>query len=83
VIPVLLIFGLLCGRWSLIAVAAVAWPLLLLVDGTCPLGCAPAAAAFAAANTAVGVVVHKLAVWPLKLAIAAWRNRRQRAESRD
>jgi hypothetical protein len=83
VIPVLLLLGLLCGRWSLIAVAAVAWPLVLLVDGACPLECAPGAAAFAAANTAVGVLVHKGVVWPLKLVIEAWRNERRRGVSRD
>jgi hypothetical protein len=83
VIPVLLIVGLLCGRWSVVAVATIAWPLVLLIDGACPLGCSPTAAALAAVNAAVGVVAHKAVVWPLALAIAAWRNRRRPTESRD
>jgi hypothetical protein len=83
VIPVLLIVGLLCGRWSVVAVATIAWPLVLLVDGACSFGCAPAAAALAAANAAVGVVTHKAVVWPLRLAIAAWRDRRRPAEPHD
>jgi hypothetical protein len=68
-IPILLLIGLLAGRWYVVGIAAVAWPHTLGLDGTLTgyeqyLG----AAALAMANTAVGVAVHKAVVWPLRLA---------------
>ncbi|MDG4837070.1 hypothetical protein O7631_11150 [Micromonospora sp. WMMD967] len=61
-IPTLILFGLLFGRWwrpSLIA-AALGWPILLVADGS--MGVGPAllgASALAVVNTAVGVLVHQ------------------------
>ena len=68
-IPVLLLVGLLAGRWYVAALAAVAWPLVLGLDGILagPAHYA-AAAAFALANTAVGVAVHKVIAWSLRQA---------------
>ena len=75
-IPVLLLIGLLAGRWYVVALAALGWPLLLGLDGilTGPdeyVG----AAALAVANTAVGVAAHKLIAWPLR---QAWGRARPR-----
>ncbi|MCZ7376492.1 hypothetical protein [Micromonospora sp. WMMC250] len=61
-IPTLILFGLLFGRWwrpSLIA-AALGWPILLVAGGSTGVG--PAllgASALAVANTAVGVLAHQ------------------------
>ena len=59
-IPVLLLAGLLAGRWYVVALASVVWPAVLVLDG---IASSPAsllgAAALAAANTAAGVAVHK------------------------
>ncbi len=64
-IPTLLLAGLVVGRWWFVLVAAVVWPVLLVVDGvdTGPAwDFALGAGALAAANTAVGVAVHRAAV---------------------
>jgi hypothetical protein len=60
-IPTLLLVGLLAGRWYVVALAAVAWPLLLTLLGVADLAVGDwlVAAALAAANTAVGVAVHR------------------------
>ncbi|HXV57599.1 MAG TPA: hypothetical protein VD704_07005 [Gaiellaceae bacterium] len=60
-IPVLLLLGLLAGRWAAVPLAALAWPLLLALGGVGLDGAADVAAAagLAAANTAIGVVAHK------------------------
>jgi hypothetical protein len=64
-IPTLILLGLVFGHWwraALIA-AAIGWPLLLIVAGVdIELVTLPAAAAFAVANAAVGVLVHQ-ALW--------------------
>jgi hypothetical protein len=75
-IPTLILVGLIVGRWWLVAIAAIAWPIALagtkvgsgftFVFGS---------AAVAAANTAAGVAVHKSA---LKIV-----RRRKQAELRD
>ena len=61
-IPTLIVAGLIFGRWwrTTLIVAAVAWPIALLIDGidlgfTGVLG----AAVLGAANAAVGVLVHQ------------------------
>ncbi|TCB90735.1 hypothetical protein E0H26_26445 [Micromonospora zingiberis] len=61
-IPALIVFGLLFGRWwrSALIVAALGWPVLLVVSGV--LGVEPGllgAAALAVANTAAGVLIHQ------------------------
>ncbi|MFC3501452.1 hypothetical protein ACFOOK_10865 [Micromonospora krabiensis] len=68
-IPTLLLFGLLTGRWWRLSLvlAALLWPALLLADGSMTVG--PAllgAAALAVANTAVGVLVHRGVRWALR-----------------
>jgi hypothetical protein len=63
VIPTLILFGLVFGRWwrsSLIA-AAVGWPVLLFATDV--IGAGPGllgASGLAIANTAVGVLVHQV-----------------------
>ncbi len=63
-IPVLLLLGLVIGRWWFVAVAAVGWPVWLVVERT---GngwqFVMAAATFAAANAVVGVVAHRGMRW--------------------
>ena len=61
----LLLAGLVVGRWWLVGIVAVFWPVLLVVgdvgsasDFALVLG----GATVGAANTAVGVAVHRLAV---------------------
>lgn len=61
-IPILILFGLIFGRWwrSSIAVAAVGWPAVLVASDV--MSVEPGlfgASALAVANTAVGVVVHQ------------------------
>lgn len=76
-IPTLLLIGLLAGRWYAVALAGLAWPLLLGLDGI--LGSPEqyaGAAAFAVANTAVGVAAHKVVAWSLR---QAWGKARPRA----
>ena len=68
-IPILLLIGLLAGRWYVVAVAAVAWPLILGLDGILTGSEQYAgAAALAMANTAIGVAVHKAVGWSLRQA---------------
>jgi hypothetical protein len=62
VIPILILFGLVFGRWwrSSLAVAAVGWPVALVASDV--MSVEPGllgASALAVANTAVGVLVHQ------------------------
>lgn len=57
-IPLALVLGLAVGRWWIVPVASIGWGLLLLVDGSCDLGCSPGALALAAINATVGVLAH-------------------------
>lgn len=65
-IPTLIIFGLVFGRWwrvTLVA-AAIGWPLLLVASGTGATGLELfGAAGLALANTLVGVAVHRFVRW--------------------
>ena len=66
VIPLLLLIGLLAGRWYVVLAAAMGWPLLLAIDGTLvDAGDYFGAALLASANTATGVAAHKMIVWAL------------------
>lgn len=62
-IPTMILFGLILGRWwkSCLTAGTVGWPMLLWVDGIIR---SPSelfgAAGLAAVNTLVGVVVHQL-----------------------
>lgn len=61
-IPTLILFGLIFGRWprSTILIGTLAWPLLLLADHTISAGgLLPGAAGYALINTGVGVLVHQ------------------------
>ena len=79
-IPVLVLVGLLAGRWYVVAVAAIAWPIALGLAGGIISGPEDytGAAALAVVNTAFGVAVHRLVVWFLR---AAWSKTRPRLSS--
>ena len=69
-IPVLLIAGLVVGRWWLVPVGAVLWPALLLADGVDTGSAwqfAAAAGVLAAANVAVPVALRRVAAYLLRL----------------
>ena len=59
-IPTLLVPALLVGRWWFVALAAAAWPAVLVLAGDCDHACLPAGALFRAVNAAIGVAMHKL-----------------------
>lgn len=62
-IPSLILFGLVFGRWwrTTLVVAAVGWPTWILADGSQAFSweLVLGAAGFAIANAAVGIVVHQ------------------------
>ena len=61
-IPTMIFFGLLVGRWwrTTLAVSAVAWPALLVTTGvTEEVGTLAFAAVLSVANAALGVLVHQ------------------------
>jgi hypothetical protein len=76
-IPTLLLIGLLAGRWYVVGLAAIAWPLLLTLVGATDLSADdwPVAAFLAAANTAVGVAIHRSAVSLAKRGVTRLRAR--------
>lgn len=61
-IPTMIIFGVVCGRWwrhSLVA-AVIVWPLILVLTGVMSIKPGLAgAAALGLANAAAGVAVHQ------------------------
>jgi hypothetical protein len=61
VIPVLILFGLVVGRWwrTALVVGALGWAALLLTNGVIGLADVPGAMLFGLANTAVGVGIHQ------------------------
>jgi antibiotic biosynthesis monooxygenase (ABM) superfamily enzyme len=63
-IPTMIVFGLVFGRWwkLAIAVGAVLWPTILVFTGVIGVADVLGAAAFGALNTAVGVAVHQVAL---------------------
>ncbi|MFC0503565.1 hypothetical protein [Micromonospora costi] len=68
-IPTLILFGVVAGRWwrLALAVAALLWPVLLVATGA--MGVGPellGAAVLAVANTAVGVLVHQGVRWAVR-----------------
>ena len=73
-IPTMILFGVVFGRWwkSALVVAAIGWPVLLFTtrifqDSSSPLiGSVLAAAFLALANAAVGVGIHQLALYVLR-----------------
>jgi hypothetical protein len=66
VIPTMIVFGLLFGRWwrfALVA-AAVVWPAVLMVDGVMGLSAdLLGPALLGAGNAAVGVGLHQGVLW--------------------
>jgi hypothetical protein len=62
-IPTVLIPAVVIGRWWLLPVVVVVWPLMVLSVGSCDVACSAVAGGLAAMNAAVGVVVHKGVSW--------------------
>ena len=59
-IPTLVFYGLVAGRWWIVAAAAVGWPILLVYSDAMTLEPGLAGGALlAAVNAAVGVMLHK------------------------
>ncbi|MDQ4096516.1 MAG: hypothetical protein M3144_01415 [Actinomycetota bacterium] len=60
-IPTMIVFGLVFGRWwkTALVVGTLAWPALLLAASTIAAGDIPLALGLGLANTAVGVAVHQ------------------------
>lgn len=61
-IPTMILFGLVTGRWwrSALVGAAIVWPAVLLVDGVMGVSAGLLVAALAGAvNAAVGVAIHQ------------------------
>ncbi|MEW2590442.1 hypothetical protein AB0893_08510 [Micromonospora aurantiaca] len=61
-IPALILFGLLLGRWwrSSLVAAALGWPVLLVASGVMDVGAGLlGAAGLAVANTGAGVLLHQ------------------------
>lgn len=74
VIPTVIVLGFILGRWPWVAlaVAAVGWPVLLLVTGTLELsadfgGQAILAALLASVNAGVGILAHQALLWSVRL----------------
>lgn len=73
-IPTVIVLGFILGRWpkSALAVAAVGWPVLLLVTGPLEpsadfLGQAILAAFLASANAGAGILAHQALLWSVRL----------------
>ncbi|MEX0816389.1 MAG: hypothetical protein WD027_03005 [Gaiellales bacterium] len=78
-IPVLLLVGLLAGRWYVVGLAAVTWPLVLVLAGvTGEPASLLAGAALAAVNTLVGVAAHRVLVCLARRSLSAARSCRNR-----
>ena len=61
-IPTLILYGLIFGRWSrsAILIGTLGWPLVLLADNTISVGVLLlGAAGYAFINTGIGVLVHQ------------------------
>ena len=56
-----ILMGLIVGRWRLLPIAAIAWSALLLADATIDFADVPLAAGLAFVNCGLGVLTHKLA----------------------
>ncbi|MHB8187795.1 MAG: hypothetical protein ACYDDU_17345 [Dermatophilaceae bacterium] len=64
-IPTMILFGLVFGRWwkSAIAAGVVLWPAILVFAGVIGGADVLGAAALGALNTTAGVAVHQVALW--------------------
>lgn len=68
-IPAVILWGLIFGRWWRVTLigSAIAWPVVLIVDGVMGLEVGLLAAAMlAVANAAVGVALHQGALWLIR-----------------
>lgn len=68
-IPTLILFGLVFGRWWLITpiLASVVWPIVLLANGSMELEWGlVGAAGLALLNTLVGVLLHQALLWVVR-----------------
>lgn len=73
-IPTLILFGFVFGRWWRLALvlATLGWPALLLATGVIDSGGEfVAAAALALVNTLAGVLPHQAALWSIRRLRAA------------
>ena len=71
-IPILLLVGALAGRWYVVGLAAVVWPLVLVIAGvTSDPASLAGGAALGAANAAVGVAIHRTVAWTVRAVVAA------------
>ena len=70
-IPTMILFGIILGRWwaSTVVFGAIFWPVILLASDA--MGVDPgllATAGLGAANAAVGVLVHQVILWIIRRA---------------
>ena len=67
-IPTLIAFGLMFGRWwrTTLAVGVAAWVVVLLATSVIGWRGTPAAAVFALVNTAAGVLLHQTGLWAVR-----------------
>jgi hypothetical protein len=75
VIPTVLIAGAVVGRWWFVAVAALAWAVLVVATGDASANDFVAAFGFGAANAAVGIATHRVVAGGVR-AILSLRPRR-------
>ena len=84
-IPTMIVFGLVLGRWPRLTLllAALVWPVLLLISGVASSTPWPVVvlggAALGAINAFVGVAVHQSVLWAVRRLLA--RRDRVRDES--
>jgi hypothetical protein len=76
-IPILILLGLIFGRWwlAVLVAAGIGWPVLLMADGVLGFGQALAAAGLAILNTGVGVLIHQGLLWAFRRMRQAWARR--------
>jgi hypothetical protein len=64
-IPTMIVFGLLTGRWwkTSLVLGAVGWAAVVFFIGVITASQIPAAALFGLVNTGVGVAIHQGVLW--------------------
>ncbi len=67
-IPTMILFGLILGRWWMptLVLAAIIWPAVLAATGVLGLLGLVGAAALAVVNAAVGVLLHQGLLWSFR-----------------
>jgi len=68
VIPTMILFGFVLGRWwkSAIVAGAVLWPAILVLASIIGRADVLSAAVLGAINTAAGVAVHQATLWSVR-----------------